>query len=69
MATQALTARLTVDESKLAQHEVSAEGGLYALGVNRFGRHGDATRQSAQIKRLVRERMCPRTCKNGKPQL
>jgi hypothetical protein len=37
-----------------AVHEACAEGGLFALGAARFGRHGDATRQSARIKRTVR---------------
>jgi hypothetical protein len=40
-----------------AVHDVNAEGGLFALGAARFGRHGDATRQSARIKRIVRERL------------
>lgn len=40
-----------------AAHEPSAEGGLFALGVAHFGRHGDATRQSANIKQAVRERL------------
>ncbi len=40
-----------------AAHEASADGGLYALGAAHFGRHGDTTRQSAQIKRTVRERL------------
>lgn len=40
-----------------ATHDVNAEGGLFALGAARFGRHGDATRQSARIKRTVRERL------------
>ena len=38
-------------------HETSADGGLFALGAARFGRHADATRQSARIKRVVRERL------------
>jgi hypothetical protein len=40
-----------------AAHEASANGGLYALGAVHFGRHGDATRQSARIKSVVRERL------------
>ena len=32
-------------------------GGLFALGQASFGRHGDATRQSADVKRVVRERL------------
>lgn len=40
-----------------AAHDVNAEGGLFALGAARFGRYGDATRQSARIKRTVRERL------------
>ena len=40
-----------------AAHEVSADGGLFALGAAHFGRHGDATRQSARIKHAVRERL------------
>ena len=31
--------------------------GLYELGKARFGRHGDASRQSADIKRAVRARL------------
>lgn len=30
---------------------------LYALGADRFGRYGDATRQSADIKTVVRQRL------------
>ncbi len=30
--------------------------GLYALGAGRFGRHGEARRQSADIKRVARAR-------------
>jgi hypothetical protein len=34
-----------------------AEGtGLFELGVSRFGRHGDARRQSSDIKRIARAR-------------
>ena len=40
-----------------AAHEPSAEGGLFALGAAQFGRHGDAVRQSARIKRVVRQRL------------
>ena len=40
-----------------AEHETIADGGLFALGSARFGRHGDAARQSARIKRVVRERL------------
>ena len=36
---------------------VPAAGGLFALGQASFGRHGDATRQSADLKRVVRERL------------
>ena len=39
-----------------ASSETSVEGGLFALGEVHFSRHGDATRQSAQIKRVVRKR-------------
>lgn len=38
-------------------HDASAGGGLFELGAARFGRHGDAARQSARIKRVVRERL------------
>ena len=38
-------------------HKSYSEGGLFALGAAHFGRHGDATRQSAQIKSVVRERL------------
>ena len=34
-----------------------AAGGLFALGQASFGRHGDAKRQSADVKRAVRERL------------
>ena len=34
-----------------------ASEGLFALGQTSFGRHGDATRQSADVKRVVRERL------------
>lgn len=30
--------------------------GLFALGLARFGRHGDARRQSSSIKRIARSR-------------
>ena len=40
-----------------ASHEASADGGLFALGAAHFGLHGDANRQSAQLKRVVRERL------------
>lgn len=32
-------------------------GGMYELGKARFGRHGDVTRQAADIKRVVRARL------------
>ena len=32
----------------------AAGGGLYQLGATRFGRYGDATRQAADIKHVVR---------------
>ena len=35
----------------------SAGGGLFELGEAQFGRHGDATRQSDQIKQVVRARL------------
>jgi hypothetical protein len=31
--------------------------GLYALGEHGFGRHGDASRQSANVKSVVRARL------------
>ena len=34
-----------------------ATDGLFALGQASFGRHGDATRQSTNIKRVVRDRL------------
>lgn len=40
-----------------ATHDTAAGGGLFELGAARFGLHGDATRQSAQIKRAVRDRL------------
>jgi hypothetical protein len=33
------------------------EGGLFALGQSSFGRHGQAERQSSEVKRVVRERL------------
>ena len=41
----------------LGSEVAPATGGLFALGQASFGRHGDATRQSADIKRVVRERL------------
>ena len=40
-----------------AAYDTAADGSLFALGTARFGRYADATRQSAQIKRIVRERL------------
>ena len=40
-----------------AAQETSPDGGLFALGKARFGRYGDAARQSARIKLVVRERL------------
>jgi hypothetical protein len=41
-----------------SQDQALAAGqGLYALGEKRFGRHGDASRQSADVKSVVRERL------------
>lgn len=34
-----------------------AAPGLFALGAEKFGRHGEASRQSANIKSVVRERV------------
>lgn len=36
---------------------VSTGASLYELGVTRFGRHGDATRQAANIKAVVRAQL------------
>jgi hypothetical protein len=44
----------------LVSHEDSAAPaalGLFALGENSFGKHGDATRQSAHMKSIVRTRV------------
>ena len=44
----------------LASNEESmapAAQGLYALGEGGFGRHGDASRQSAKLKSVVRARL------------
>lgn len=38
-------------------HDASAGGGLFELGEAHFGRHGDAARQSTQIKHVVRARL------------
>ena len=44
----------------------AAGGSLFELGAARFGRHGDAARQSAQVKRVVRERLnAKRTDRTG----
>jgi predicted transcriptional regulator len=32
------------------------EGGLFALGAARFGRHGNANRQSSNIKQIAKTR-------------
>jgi hypothetical protein len=41
-----------------SQDQALASGqGLYALGEQRFGRHGDASRQSADVKSVVRARL------------
>jgi len=39
-----------------AQSTPAAEG-LFALGQSSFGREGDAARQSANVKRVVRDRL------------
>jgi len=41
----------------LAKTMPAGEGGLFELGAARFGRHGDDTRQAADIKRVVRARL------------
>lgn len=33
------------------------EGGLFALGQGNFGKLGDASRQSANVKQVVRQRL------------
>ena len=43
--------------AQLASATPEAGGGLFELGASRFGRHGDAARQSSDIKRLVRARL------------
>lgn len=40
-----------------AQHDPASGGGLFALGATRFGKHAEGARQSANIKRIVRERL------------
>lgn len=35
----------------------AAEDSLFELGAARFGRHGDESRQAADIKRVVRARL------------
>lgn len=37
--------------------EAPQTGSLFALGQASFGKRGDATRQSADVKRVVRERL------------
>jgi Arc/MetJ-type ribon-helix-helix transcriptional regulator len=42
----------------LAQGDMdTAAGGLYQLGAARFGQHGNARRQSADIKKVVKARL------------
>jgi len=43
--------------SLAAEPEAAVEGGLFELGADRFGRHGDKSRQSAAIKSVVRSRL------------
>lgn len=43
--------------TNLAGGQPVAENNLFELGATRFGRHGDQSRQAADIKRLVRERL------------
>ncbi len=40
-----------------AAHDGAAASSLFDPGAANFGRHGDATRQSAGIKRVLRERL------------
>ena len=60
---QAQTALTKSELVKRALHALARataalqEGGLFELGKARFGRHGDATRQAADIKRVVRARL------------
>ncbi len=46
--------RLMAEQTPL---ESSQAPSLYALGADRFGRFGDAKRQSADIKSVVRQRL------------
>jgi hypothetical protein len=61
-----LQARTALSKSDLVKRALQAldresgdakGGGLFALGEARFGRHGDAKRQSADIKSVVRGRL------------
>lgn len=42
----------------LAKYQAnSTEGGLFELGIARFGRHGNVRRQSTDIKRIAKTRV------------
>ena len=41
--------------------DIDSDQGLYGLGTTRFGLYCDATRQAADIKRLVRARFIRQT--------
>ena len=40
-----------------AAQKTSVDSNLFALGAAYFGRYGDATRQSARVKRVACERL------------
>ncbi len=43
---------------QLAEQEIGAKGqSLFALGAPSFGKHGDSSRQSADLKSLVKQRV------------
>ncbi len=61
-----LQEQTSLDKSELVRRALLAleretstlqPGGLFELGKARFGRHGDATRQAVDIKRVVRARL------------
>lgn len=60
---QAQTALTKSELVKRALHALARDtagvrpGGLYELGKARFGRYGDVTRQAADIKSVVRDRL------------
>ncbi len=49
---------------KLA-NETQSEVSLFDMGSSKFGRYGDASRQSSQVKAVVRERLLAKRNRQG----